>query len=239
MARGGVAATAGAAPAGARVAAVRRFFLAMALVTRCVAREHGPPLAAPPATARNASLLAGGSSRIRSGRALQESGDFSCVDIASTLSIDAKFHAAATAGNGRVVFAPYNADCVGVFDLGLGPPPSAPPPPLPPIIQGCGQGTTLDAASMQCQISCEGAGGRRLVEGGTPTMDEAAQEQCLEEAQQRCSGAAASAPDAHKELALLRAALAARRDALQAGAAASFTAKELEELLHFRQPAPA
>ena len=72
-------------------------------------------------------------------------------------------------------------------------------------------------------------------------MDEAAQ-QCLEEAhyeaQQRCSGTA-SVPDAHKELALLRAALAARRDALQAGAAASFTAKELEELLHFRQPAPA
>ena len=108
-------------------------------------------------------------------------------------------------------------------------------------VQGCGQGTTLDAASMQCQISCEGAGGRRLEERGTPVIDEAAQ-QCLEaqyEAQQRCSGTAASAPDAHEALALLRAALAARRDALQAGAAASFTAEELEELLLFRQPAPA
>ena len=38
---GGVAGGGVAAPAGARVAAVRRFFLAMALVTRCVAREHG------------------------------------------------------------------------------------------------------------------------------------------------------------------------------------------------------
>ena len=72
---------------------------------------------------------------------------------------------------------------------------------------------------MQCQISCEGAGGRRLFEGGTPAINEAAQ--------QRFSGAA-SAPDAHEALALLRSALAARRDALQAGAAASFTTEELE-----------
>ena len=95
---------------------------------------------------------------------------------------------------------------------------------------------------MQCQISCEGAGGRRLVEGGTQTIHEVMQ-QCLDEAQyeaqQRFSGAA-SAPDAHEALALLRAALAARRrDALQAGAAASLTVEELEELLRFRQPAPA
>ena len=128
---------------------------------------------------------------------------FSCVSISSTLSISSKFNGAATAANGLVVFAPINADCVGVYDLGLRPPPSAPPPPLPPIIQGCGQGTTLDAASMQCQISCEGAGGRRLFEGGTPAINEAAQ--------QRFSGAA-SAPDAHEALAILRAALAARRD---------------------------
>ena len=440
--------------------AVCRCLLAMALATRCVAREHGPPLAAPPATARNASLAGGG--RSRSGRALQESGDFSCVDVASTLSTDWKFAGAATAGNGRVVFAPSNADCVGVFDaasdafscvsiastlstdwkfigaamaadgrfvfaplnadcvgvfdaasdafscvsiastlsidnkfrgaatavngrvvfapsfadcvgvydLGLGPPqtasstwhvaplgalqcdagsiasssncqtasafvrnlaghttttsvlygsggscgddawgmvplgcsvqtsiawtphfksggvncdcianpgnivgcayqlvcsgppasppspppspekpPPSPPPPSPPpsyppspppsspIIQGCGQGTTLDAASMQCQISCEDAGGRRLVEGGTQTIHEVVQ-QSLDEAQQRFSGAA-SATDAHEALPLLRAALATRRDALQAGAASSFTAEELEELLRFRQPAPA
>ena len=90
---------------------------------------------------------------------------------------------------------------------------------------------------MQCQISCEGAGGRRLVEGGTQTIHEVVQ-QCLDEAQQRFSGAA-SATDAHEALALLRAALATRRDALQAGAASSFTAEELEELLRFRQPAPA
>ena len=90
---------------------------------------------------------------------------------------------------------------------------------------------------MQCQISCEGAGGRRLVEGGTQTIHEVVQ-QCLDEAQQRFSGAA-SATDAHEALALLRAALADRRDALQSGAASSFTAEELEELLRFRQPAPA
>ena len=87
---------------------------------------------------------------------------------------------------------------------------------------------------MQCQISCEGAGGRRLVEGGTQTIHEVMQY----EAQQRFSGAA-SAPDVYEALALLRAALATRRDALQAGAASSFTAEELEELLRFRQPAPA
>ena len=92
---------------------------------------------------------------------------------------------------------------------------------------------------MQCQISCEGAGGRRLEEGGTQTIHEVVQ-QYLDEAQQRCSGTAASAPDAHETLALLRAALVTRRrEALQAGAAASFTAEELEELLRFRQPAPA
>ena len=90
---------------------------------------------------------------------------------------------------------------------------------------------------MQCQISCEGAGGRRLVEGGTQTIHEVVQ-QCLDEAQQRFSGAA-SATDAHEALALLRAALADRRDALQSGAASSFTAEELEELMRFRQPAPA
>ena len=90
---------------------------------------------------------------------------------------------------------------------------------------------------MQCQISCEGAGGRRLVEGGTQTIHEVVQ-QSLDEAQQRFSGAA-SATDAHEALALLRAALADRRDALQSGAASSFTAEELEELMRFRQPAPA
>ena len=88
---------------------------------------------------------------------------------------------------------------------------------------------------MQCQISC--ASGRRLEPELSRTSCDEAQQRC-DEAQQQCSGTA-SAADAHETLALLRAALAARRDALQAGAAASFTAEELEELLLFRRPASA
>ena len=72
----------------------------------------------------------------------------------------------------------------------------------------------------------------------TGQRSKAEYQELYDEAQQRCSGAA-SAPDAHEALALLRSALPARRDALQAGAAASFTAEELEELLRFQQPAPA
>ena len=41
------------------------------------------------------------------------------VDISAKISSDAKFMGAAAAGDGRVVFAPYKADGVGVF----------PPPP--------------------------------------------------------------------------------------------------------------
>ena len=92
---------------------------------------------------------------------------------------------------------------------------AAPAPPTPPIIQGCGQGTALDITSMQCQISCDGDGGRRL-QSGTPEDDET--------------------------LALFfaqRPALAAHRNALQAGATAPFSMEELKDLLHFRQPAPA
>ena len=63
----------------------------------------------------NDSVAGGG--RIRSGRGLQDSGDFSCVDISSILSsVDNKFFGAAMAGNGLVVFAPRNADCAGVFN---------------------------------------------------------------------------------------------------------------------------
>ena len=69
-------------------AAVRGFFLAMALVTLCRAREHGPPLAAPPIMARNDSV---GSSPIRWGRRLHDASDFTCVDISSTISSGAKF----------------------------------------------------------------------------------------------------------------------------------------------------
>ena len=69
-------------------AAVRGFFLAMALVTPCRAREHGPPLAAPPIMARNDSV---GSSPIRWGRRLHDASDFTCVDISSTISSGAKF----------------------------------------------------------------------------------------------------------------------------------------------------
>ena len=53
----------------------------------------------------------------RRGRALQSSGGtFSCSSsIASTVSGNEKFYRAATAGNGVVVFAPRNADCVGLW----------------------------------------------------------------------------------------------------------------------------
>ena len=94
-------------------AAVRRFFLAMALVTRCRAREHGPPLAAPPIMARNDSV---GSSPIRWGCRLHDASDFTCADISSTISSDTKFLYGTTAANGDVIFAPRNADCVGVFN---------------------------------------------------------------------------------------------------------------------------
>ena len=96
-------------------AAVRRFFLAMALVTRCRAREHGPPLASPPIKARNDSV-ADGSSPIRWGRRLHDASDFTCADISSTISHDYKFVYGATAANGDAIFAPRNADCVGVFN---------------------------------------------------------------------------------------------------------------------------
>ena len=51
----------------------------------------------------------------RSGRGLQDSGDFRCNSVSSTLSIDSKFNGAATAANGLIVFAPFSADCVGVL----------------------------------------------------------------------------------------------------------------------------
>ena len=41
--------------------------------------------------------------------------DFALVDISSTISTDFKFSGAATASNGKIIFAPYNADGVGVF----------------------------------------------------------------------------------------------------------------------------
>ena len=47
---------------------------------------------------------------------LQDSGNFSCNSVSSTLSIDREFAGAATAANGLVVFAPRYADCVGVFN---------------------------------------------------------------------------------------------------------------------------
>jgi len=42
--------------------------------------------------------------------------DFALVDISSTISTDFKFLGVATASNGKIVFAPSNADGVGVFD---------------------------------------------------------------------------------------------------------------------------
>ncbi len=44
------------------------------------------------------------------------SGDFELVDISSTISIDWKFRGAATASDGKIIFAPCNAESVGVFD---------------------------------------------------------------------------------------------------------------------------
>ena len=38
------------------------------------------------------------------------------VDISATISSDYKFRGAAAASNGKIIFAPYNADGVGVFD---------------------------------------------------------------------------------------------------------------------------
>jgi streptogramin lyase len=54
----------------------------------------------------------------RVGRKLTSSnvGDFTLVDISSTISEDYKFAGAAAASNGKIVFAPRNADGVGVFD---------------------------------------------------------------------------------------------------------------------------
>jgi len=46
---------------------------------------------------------------------------FTLVDISSTISGTGKFRGAAAASNGKVIFAPCNADGVGVFD------PNAPP----------------------------------------------------------------------------------------------------------------
>ena len=42
---------------------------------------------------------------------------FSCVDISSVTSISGKFQGAASAISGEIIFAPYQADCVGVYSL--------------------------------------------------------------------------------------------------------------------------
>ena len=54
----------------------------------------------------------------RVGRKLASShvGDFTLVDISSTISTVSKFVGAAAASNGKIVFGPLNADGVGVFD---------------------------------------------------------------------------------------------------------------------------
>jgi hypothetical protein len=48
--------------------------------------------------------------------AAETASSFALVDISATISRDYKFAGAAVAGDGRVVFAPYHADGVGVFD---------------------------------------------------------------------------------------------------------------------------
>ena len=54
----------------------------------------------------------------RVGRKLtsSHSGDFTLVDISSTISTNYKFAGAETATNGKVIFVPLYADGVGVFD---------------------------------------------------------------------------------------------------------------------------
>ena len=98
-----------------------RRLLVVVLATRCLAREHGPPLGTP-ATAHIDSV-AGlvHSGPIQSGRALQDSSSFGgdafrCVSITRT-STDWQFDGATTADNGLVILTPSWGDCVGVFNL--------------------------------------------------------------------------------------------------------------------------
>ena len=48
--------------------------------------------------------------------AAETASSFALVDISATISSNFKFAGAAVAGDGRVVFAPFNANGVGVFD---------------------------------------------------------------------------------------------------------------------------
>lgn len=92
-----------------------RGFLMFALVTRSRAQRDLPPnIVHPVANIEPVPPPAGGVP-IQSGRGLQDSGDFSCINIASTVSMDAKFMGGATVGD-VVVFAPFRASCIGVFN---------------------------------------------------------------------------------------------------------------------------
>ena len=92
-----------------------RRFLAFALVTRSDAQRDLPPsLAHPVANIEPVPPPADGLP-IQSGRGLQDSSDFSCINIASTISMDHKFAGGVAVGD-VVVFVPFRASCIGVFN---------------------------------------------------------------------------------------------------------------------------
>jgi len=92
-----------------------RGFLVFALVTRSGAQLDLPPNIVHPVANNEPVPLPADGVPIQSGRGLQDSSDFSCINIASTISTDNKFHGGATVGD-VVVFAPFQASCVGVFN---------------------------------------------------------------------------------------------------------------------------
>ena len=88
---------------------------------------------------------------------------FELVDITSTISVDKKFHGAAAASNGKIVFAPVDADGVGVFQL--------PCPKDHRVLNGacvaCDPGTSRDLGDVpsngdtECLTCCEESFARR------------------------------------------------------------------------------
>ena len=92
-----------------------RRFLAFALMARSGAQRDLPPSLAHPVADIDPVPPPANEVPIQSGRGLQDSSDFSCINIASTISIDHKFAGGAAVGD-VVVFAPLRASCVGVFN---------------------------------------------------------------------------------------------------------------------------
>ena len=76
--------------------------------------------------------------------------DFALVDISSTISTDFKFSGAATASNGKIVFAPLHADGVGFFQA-VHPCDAS----TAPTNGGVGNCTSSLASGLMCQPTCE------------------------------------------------------------------------------------